>query len=61
MLKRYSCLHLKRAWRYKVRAAKRRKKVVQRDLVGDVYPSESQRDLLVLRAEQVVSADAEVK
>ena len=61
MLKRYSCLNLKCPRRHKVRTAERRKEVVERDLVGDVYAGESQRDLLVLRAEQVVSADAEVK
>ena len=61
MLKRYSCLNLKCPRRYKVRTAERRKEVVECDLVCDVYPGESQRDFLVLRAEQVVGADAKVE
>src|SRR5205085_3451061 len=60
-LKRYSSLHLKCSWRYKVRPAERRKKVIEGHLVGDVDGRKPQGQLLAIRAEQIVRAYTEVE
>jgi len=60
-LERYSSLHLKRPWRYEVRATKGRQEVVESDLVRDVDGRKSQGQFFVLGAEQVVCADTEIE
>src|SRR6266404_3754629 len=60
-LESHSRLHLKCTGRNKVCSAKSRKKVIKGDLVRNVYRSEPQRHFLVLRAQEVIGADAEVK
>ena len=54
-------MHLKRSRRYKVRPAERRKKIVQRDLVGDIDSAKPKRHLRVFSTEKIIGADAEIE
>src|SRR6266404_5636453 len=56
-----SRLDLKRARRYEMRAAKRRKKVIERNLIEDVSAGESQSKFLVLCSQQVICPDTEIE
>ena len=60
-LKSHSRLYLKSARCHEVRAAERRKEIIQRDLVRDVDAGESQSHLRVFPAEQIVGTHAEVE
>jgi|SRR5437667_6085518 len=60
-LEGHSRLYLKSARCHEVRAAERRKEIVQRDLVREVDSRESQSHLRVFRAKQIVGAHAKVE
>ena len=60
-LESYPCLDLERARRYEMRAAKRRKKVIESNLIEDVSAGESQSKFLVLCSQQVVRPNTEIE
>lgn len=57
--KAYSCLYGARS--YKVRSAKGRFKVVQRDLVSQVYEGQPRSQLYLVRPKDVVTAKSEIE
>ena len=60
-LERHARLNLENSWRDEVCAAKGREEVIQSDLIENVNAGESESQLLVLSAKQVVGADTEIE